>query len=74
MNLPALRPACSRPGHGFMTYRPGATREQRWCGTWYECSDYACGVSVLLPSPELIEQWRQQGASPAQLAAMGAAL
>jgi hypothetical protein len=39
-NLPDLRPACSRPGHGFMTLRPfdRQTYEQLWTGPWYDCT------------------------------------
>jgi hypothetical protein len=35
------------------------SKEQQWCGTWYDCQ--RCTGSVLLPSEELIESWRQQG-------------
>jgi hypothetical protein len=43
-NLPALRPACSRPGHGFMTLRPfsGQTLEQLYTGPWYDCRHVGC--------------------------------
>lgn len=52
-NLPALRPTCPSSGkHGFMTYRPGKTPEQIWCGIWYDCSE--CRSSVLYHSPELL--------------------
>lgn len=38
-NLPDLRPACSRSGHGFMALRPldVQTYEQLWTGPWYDC-------------------------------------
>ncbi|MBA2309518.1 MAG: hypothetical protein H0W01_09550 [Pseudonocardiales bacterium] len=46
-----------------------------WCGTWYDYlrpgTGCRCNTSVLFPSAELIEQHRQMGATPAQLAAMG---
>lgn len=58
-NLPACRPVCpSSPDHGVMTYRPGATREQEWCGTWYRCE--WCTSSVLLPSPALLAHLDEQ--------------
>jgi hypothetical protein len=53
-------PMCST--HGLpMTLRPLSrqSREQLWCGTWYDCP--RCTGSVLLPSEELIASWRQQG-------------
>jgi hypothetical protein len=55
----AERPRCpSNPdGHGYMELRdpPGGwTREQRWCGTWYDCR--SCRSSTLYPSPELLAQ------------------
>jgi hypothetical protein len=49
----ARRPTCRF--HGTMELRdpPGGwTREQQWCGVWYDCAD--CLSSVLLPSPELL--------------------
>lgn len=62
-NLPALRPVCpTNAEHGFMTYRPGRTSEQRWCGIWYDCTDFGCNSSVLLHSRELAESLDRQRA------------
>ena len=36
-----------------MEYRPARTREQSFCGTWYDCTTPGCMCSVLLPSAEL---------------------
>lgn len=36
-----------------MEYRPARTREQSFCGTWYDCTTPGCTCSVLLPSAEL---------------------
>lgn len=64
--VPAERPKCTcgvylvvrdgSDGHGN-----GWTAEQRWCGVWYDHPPIAGGLlghtsSVLLPSPELIDQ------------------
>jgi hypothetical protein len=46
------RPECK--SHGPMELRnpPGGwTREQQFCGTWYDCRN--CHSSTLLSSPEL---------------------
>jgi hypothetical protein len=56
-NLPERRPACGACGV-YLQYRPGRTREQEWCGTWYDHPPIAGGLvghtaSVLLPSQEL---------------------
>lgn len=48
----AERPTCSK-GHGYMDLRTSTTKEQAWCGTWYDCTNPHCRDSVLLPSPEL---------------------
>lgn len=50
-------PQCPN-GHGQMVLRDppgGHTREQQWCGVWYDCppGQFRCCSSVLLPSPEL---------------------
>jgi hypothetical protein len=41
--------------HGPMVVRPieRQTPEQRWCGTWHDCSDPRCHASTLDPSEEL---------------------
>lgn len=60
--LPAERPRC--PQHGeFMRLRPAYTKEQEFCGTWYECghlSPAPCKASVLLISPGLQAQLDEQ--------------
>ena len=48
-------PDCvSEPEHGQMVIRPAEqqTREQKWCGVWYDCQ--RCHSSRLLPSGELM--------------------
>lgn len=44
-----------------MSYHPGATKEQRWCGDWYNCIVYGCNCSTLIPSEELLELYRKAG-------------
>ena len=45
-------PRC--PVHGCqLEYRLGETKEQRFCGTWYECPYPSCTYTVLFPSEEL---------------------
>ena len=46
-------------GHGPMVLRPigQQTPEQRWCGTWWDCE--SCRSSVLIPSPELAAQMKE---------------
>lgn len=48
--------------HGPMVLRPASrqTTEQRWCGTWYDCTAHRCLTSVLDPSPELVAQLAEQ--------------
>ena len=70
-SLPALRPRC-RSHLSFMELRAPGTREQAFCGTWYSCPAPGCSNSALLPSPGLIVQLREQGASPQLVAAMSA--
>jgi len=53
---PMELPRC--PTHGQMDLRQPGTREQAWCGTWYECP--RCTQSVLLTSPELEDHLRHQ--------------
>lgn len=44
-------PVC--PAHGkTMVLRPAQTKEQDFCGTWYDCPQ--CANSVLIPSKELL--------------------
>lgn len=72
-NLPMARPWCpSSAEHGRCVYRPGRTREQVWCGTWYDCPDPRCHSSVLFPSYELIRQHFEFGATREQLIQHGA--
>lgn len=54
-------PECSK-GHGPMVQRPPHTREQEFCGTWFECAPRfpPCRNSVLIPSPGLLEQLEEQ--------------
>lgn len=57
-NLPEPIPAC--PRHGPMGLRIGYTKEQRWCGVWYDCAAFRCGRSALIPSAELQAQLKEQ--------------
>ena len=53
-NSLARMPDCvSEPEHGQMVIRPAErqTREQKWCGIWYDCKK--CHSSLLLPSRDL---------------------
>lgn len=71
--LPMERPFCpSDPSHGRCVYRPGRTREQIWCGTWYDCPTHGCHSGYLFPSYELLRQHFQMGATWDQLAQQGA--
>ena len=61
--LPAERPRCVNPEHGYLVLRPAAqqTYEQRFCGTWYDCAAYnapthRCGTSELIKSRDLCHQ------------------
>ena len=56
-NLPMELPKCSVEGHGQMELRDmtRATYEQKFCGTWYDCTYPGCNNSVLYPSKELKE-------------------
>ena len=50
-------PLCpAHPEHGPMEKRPqeGQTREQRFCGDWWDCRKPGCGSAMLFPSPEWI--------------------
>lgn len=49
-NLPALRPECPHPGHGFMSLRTNPSSLAAWQGTWYDCR--SCKSSELWSSPE----------------------
>lgn len=60
MNLPALRPKCDTCGD-YLEVRKPHTREQAFCGTWYDHPPRAMGLvghtaSALLPSAELTNQ------------------
>lgn len=46
-------PICER--HGAMVERDiaGQTKEQTWCGTWWDCADPGCRSSFLVPSDDL---------------------
>lgn len=53
-NLPMELPKCpTNKEHGYLHIRPLAwqTKEQKWCGVWYDCD--CCGSSVLFESTEL---------------------
>lgn len=54
--LPAVLPHCKKPGHGQMVLRPlnKQTKEQQWCGVWYDCSHHDCYCSVLYPSADCL--------------------
>lgn len=58
MPLPVC-PTCAE--HGEMILRPieVQTYEQKYCGTWYDCTYPGCHSSVLLPSKELKEQYKK---------------
>lgn len=58
--LPAPRPVYpGRQEHGPMHLRAHpVSREQEWCGTWYDCAD--CNSTTLLASPELLAQLADQ--------------
>lgn len=52
-------PRC--PTHNTpMHYRPPRSREQAFCGTWYDCDTPGCSCSVLLLSQELQAQLATQ--------------
>jgi hypothetical protein len=48
-------PQCGQEGHGQMEIRTlgRQSKEQQWCGTWYDCKTSGCSCSALLPSREL---------------------
>lgn len=53
-------PEC--PSHGIkLQLRPARrqTKEQAWCGTWYDCP--RCGYAILLMSRALSEVYRKAG-------------
>jgi hypothetical protein len=52
-----------------MSLRPGWTSEQRWCGTWYECTSHRCGAVTLIPSPELQGSLEKQRSAAIKAAA-----
>ena len=62
--LPAPVPRCEK--HGPMTLRTpaGQTKEQSWCGVWYDCAfpEFRCGTSFLFESRELRAQLAEQRA------------
>ena len=45
-------PKCKIHGEQ-MILRAARTKEQSFCGTWYDCPVCGCGCSILLPSQEL---------------------
>ena len=44
----------------------GATKEQLWCGTWYDCPSPGCSFTRLEPSAALLQQLREQQSRAAQ--------
>jgi hypothetical protein len=74
-NLPELVPHCEK--HGPMTLRPAAvqTKEQLWCGAWYDCTSVEfgqrCGVSALTESKALRAQLDEKRAARAARVAAG---
>ena len=53
----------SCPQHGVALVERSVkvlSKEQEWCGTWFECPLPYCRHSKLIPSPELIEQLAAQ--------------
>ncbi|MCC9309915.1 hypothetical protein LN042_23055 [Kitasatospora sp. RB6PN24] len=60
--MPDRLPACTH--HGPMRLRPsGGTREQQYCGVWYDCRANHCRRSVLIASPALLADLAQQAAA-----------
>jgi hypothetical protein len=39
------------------------TKEQKWCGVWYDCQESQCKITTLIPSPELREAYKKAGKS-----------
>ncbi|AVH59992.1 MULTISPECIES: hypothetical protein [Streptomyces] len=64
---PQATPECGQ--HGPMEQRQPETPEQRWCGTWYQCTSFRCGSAALLPSLELRAQLAAQRAASSKAAA-----
>lgn len=46
-----------------MVQRPQSrqTKEQKFCGAWWDCPEPGCGSSILFESPELRAQLAQMG-------------
>jgi hypothetical protein len=61
-----MEPAESPPACGkhreLMTRRPDSqmSREQRWCGAWYDCPRPGCRDSALVPSADLLDLLGEQ--------------
>lgn len=58
-----VAPMCpTNPAHGYMELRPltNQTKEQQWCGVWYDCREAHCRSSVLYQSKELKAQLAEQ--------------
>jgi hypothetical protein len=53
-------PPCPK-GHGPMEHRRPHTREQAWCGAWFDCPEHHCGTTILLRSRELQAQYEKAG-------------
>lgn len=54
-------PVCpANAEHGQLHLREGKlTKEQEFCGTWYDCGENYCKASVLLKSPALMQQLQE---------------
>jgi len=40
------------------------TKEQQWCGAWWDCPEFRCGCSILFQSPELAAQLAEMSYQP----------
>jgi hypothetical protein len=57
-----------------MIPRPAVhTREQRFCGIWYDCAEFTCRTSGLIPSAELLAQLTAPDSGEAEAAVLAAA-
>jgi hypothetical protein len=61
--LGLVEPTCSKHGATMARRTQVGTKEQAWCGTWYDCTDPHCRTSVLLHSAELESSHAEQRAA-----------
>lgn len=71
-----VRPAAICPAHGVVMEERSpelVSADAGWCGTWYDCFEPTCSVSILVPSDDLkaflAAQADQQESERARLAA-----